>query len=289
MRPAAFEYHRASSLEDALDLLHRFGEDGRPIAGGQSLTPMMNFRLAEPGHLVDIGRLPLDSIERTGGALRLGALVRHAAWLADPLIARNFPAAREAVSLIGHPTIRRHGTLGGSLAHADPTAELPAVAMLHDAEIVIRSRAGERRAAADGFFLNAFVTALEPGEMIVAMELPIREERPAGCFVELAERRGDFAIAAIGVALGHDGTTITRAAMVCSGADLFPIRARQVEAALVGRALRDPGSVEAGRTFAASINPADDHIAPADFRRATIAGLTRRAIDTACARAMETS
>jgi carbon-monoxide dehydrogenase medium subunit len=250
MRPASFEYHRAASLDHALDLLEEFGEDGRPIAGGQSLVPMMNFRLARPGHLVDIGRLPLASIELSGNVLRIGALTRHLAYFDDPLIARHFPAFLEAVHYIGHPTIRRNGTLGGSLSHADPTAELPAVAVLHDAEIVIRSKAAERRVKATEFFLSAYVTALEPGEMIVAVEFPLPGANATGSFVELAERRGDFATAAIGVVLAH---------------------------------------VEAGREFAGSIDPIDDHIASAEFRRATIAELTRRAIDAACARALKTS
>lgn len=287
MRPASFEYHRATSLDHALELLHQFGEDGRPIAGGQSLVPMMNFRLARPSHLVDINRLPLAGIETDGQVLRIGALTRHEAYFDDPLIARHFPAFLDAVHYIGHPTIRRNGSIGGSISHADPTAELPAVAVLHDADIVIRSVEGTRKVKAPEFFLSAYVTAIEPGEMVVALEFPLPADASTGSFIEQSERSGDFGTAAVGVTLEFAGGDITSAATVCSGADLFPIRAPEVEEFLAGRALADPGAREAGRILAASIDPVDDHIASADYRRGLIAELTRRAIEAACSRALK--
>ncbi len=286
MRPASFEYHRAVSLEHALKLLGQFGDDGRPIAGGQSLVPMMNFRLARPAHLVDINRLPLAGIEVVDQSLRIGALTRHEAYFGSPLIVRHFPAFLDAAHYIGHPTIRRNGSIGGSISHADPTAEVPAVAVLHDADIVVRSTAGERRIQATEFFLSAYVTALEPGEMVVAVELPLPPETSTGSFIELGERSGDFATASVGVTLEHDGTAITKAAMVCSGADLFPIRAPEVEDFLVGQPLTDPQAEQAGSLFAESIDPVDDHIASADYRRGLIAQLTQRAITVACTRAL---
>lgn len=289
MRPASFEYHRATSLDHALELLHQFGEDGRPIAGGQSLVPMMNFRLARPSHLVDINRLPLGGIEIDGQVLRIGALTRHEAYFNDPLIARHFPAFLDAVHYIGHPTIRRNGSIGGSISHADPTAELPAVAVLHDADIVVRSLEGTRKIKAQEFFLSAYVTAIEPGEMVVALEFPLPAEASTGSFIEQSERSGDFGTASVGVTLEFAGGKITKAAIVCSGADLFPIRAPEVEEFLAGKALADPEALEAGRIFAASIDPVDDHIASADYRRGLIAELTRRAIEAACSRALDKS
>jgi carbon-monoxide dehydrogenase medium subunit len=289
MRPASFEYHRATSLDHALELLNQFGEDGRPIAGGQSLVPMMNFRLARPSHLVDINRLPLGGIEIDGQVLRIGALTRHEAYFNDPLIARHFPAFLDAVHYIGHPTIRRNGSIGGSISHADPTAELPAVAVLHDADIVVRSLEGTRKIKATEFFLSAYVTAVEPGEMVVAIEFPLPPEASTGSFIEQSERSGDFGTASVGVTLEFSGGKITKAAMVCSGADLVPIRAPEVEEFLAGKPLADPGALEAGRIFAASIDPVDDHIASADYRRGLIAELTRRAIEAACSRALDKS
>lgn len=287
MKPASFEYHRAASLEHALELLSQFGDEGRPIAGGQSLVPMMNFRLARPAHLVDINKLPLAGMEAVGKTLRIGALTRHDAYFGNPLIARHFPAFLDAVHYIGHPTIRRNGSIGGSISHADPTAELPAVAVLHDADIVVRSTAGERRIPATEFFLSAYVTALEPGEMVVAVELPLPPETSTGSFIELGERSGDFATASVGITLQHDGSALTKAAMVCSGADLFPIRAPEIEDFLVGQPLIDPKAEKAGHLFAESIDPVDDHIASADYRRGLIAQLTQRAITVACTRAQE--
>ena len=173
MRPAAFQYYKATNLEQALELLAQFGEDGRPLAGGQSLVPMMNLRLARPGHLVDISALPLNGIEVTGSVMRVGALVRHEQYLTDSNIKEHFPAFFEAVHWIGHPTIRRHGTLGGSISHADPTAELPAISLLYDAVMISMSKRGERRIKAADFFAGAFTTTLQPDEMVVDISFPL--------------------------------------------------------------------------------------------------------------------
>ncbi len=286
MRPSSFEYHKATSLEHALELLARFGEGGRPLAGGQSLVPMMNLRLARPNHLVDINHLPLASIVFNPPVMRVGGLVRHEQYFANPHIKAHFPAFHDAVHCIGHPTIRRRGTIGGSISHADPTAELPAMAVLYDAVIVASSQAGERRIRATDFFRGAYVTALEPGEMVTAIEFPIPPANSTGSFIELGERKGDFAIAGMGVSIEFDRETIGKAAVVCSGADLKPVRAREVEQHLVGRSLRSPDSAGAGKAYAAVVEPAGDHLASTDYRKNLIGELTRRAIDAACARAL---
>lgn len=287
MRPASFEYHKAADIEDAVRLLAEFGDEGRPIAGGQSLVPMMNLRLARPSHLVDINALALNDIEFEGGIMRIGALVRHERYAQDPRIAEHFPAFMDAVHWIGHPTIRRHGSIGGSLSHADPTAELPAAAVLYDASIIVRSLEGERRVPASEFFESAYVTTLEPGELVVGVEFPIPSRKSTGSFMEIGERRGDFAIASVGATLEHDGDHITKAAIVCCGADLVAIRAPTIEAFLVGQPLASPQAEEAGRTFAAEVEPSSDHVAKAEYKQALIGELTRRAIETACARALE--
>jgi carbon-monoxide dehydrogenase medium subunit len=285
MRPSQFEYHRAETLGQALELLARFGDDGRPIAGGQSLVPMMNLRLAQPAYLVDINGLPFDDIVLDGPALRIGALVRHERYFNDPLIARHFPAFFDAARYIGHPTIRRNGSLGGSIAHADPTAELPAACLLYDATIVARSQSAERRIPAGDFFLGAYTTALEPGELVTAVELPLPPPKSTGAFIEMAERRGDFATASVGAAIEFDRGTVTRSALVCSGAELHPIRAPAVEAFLVGRKLSEPPTDEAGLMLAASVDPVHNHVASAEYRKGLIGELAKRAIAAACARA----
>jgi CO/xanthine dehydrogenase FAD-binding subunit len=288
MRPSTFEYHRAESLEHALSLLAAHGEDGRPLAGGQSLVPMMNLRLARPAHLVDINGIGLDTIKQDGEVLRIGALVRHERYVREPLISKHFPVFLEGVRAIGHPIIRRHGTIGGSLAHADPTAELPLLALLYDGRIVADATSGERRIEAREFFHGAYMTALEPGDMITAVELPLPPARSAGAFIELGERRGDFAIASCGVSLAHEDGRITRAAVACAGAEQKPIRALTLEEALRGRPLADPSAQEDIAEFVDTLTPPSDHTASADYRRALIAVLTDRAIAAACMRAMET-
>ena len=287
MRPASFEYHKAADIEDAVRLLAEFGDEGRPIAGGQSLVPMMNLRLARPGHLVDINALALDKIEFDGGVMRVGALVRHERYTGDPRIVEHFPALLDAVHWIGHPTIRRHGSIGGSISHADPTAELPAAAVLYDASMVVRSMEGERRIAAADFFESAYVTALQPGDLLVAVEFPIPPANSTGSFLEIGERRGDFALASVGTAIEFDGGAITKAAIVCCGADLVAIRAPDIEAFLVGKPLDAPPAKEAGAMFAAGVEPSSDHVAGAEYKSALIGELTQRAIEAACARALE--
>ncbi len=289
MKPTAFEYHRPDTLERALSLLAQFGDDGRPIAGGQSLVPMMNLRLARPLHLVDINGLALCDIDQQDNVVRIGALVRHETHLRDPLIARHFPALVEGVRAIGHPTIRRNGTLGGSLAHCDPTAELPLLCMLHDGAIVVASSNGERRIAATDFFEGAYMTALEAGEMIVAAELPVPGGAHAGAFEEMAERKGDFAIAAAGVVLGHENGRITGAKVACSGAAQAPMRARPVEQALNGADLASPGAAAVIAGFLETMDPPGDHAASAPYRRALIGELIDRAMTKACRRALEAS
>jgi CO/xanthine dehydrogenase FAD-binding subunit len=286
MRPSHFDYHKARSLEHALELLARFGEDGRPLAGGQSLVPMMNLRLAAPDHLVDISGLPLNRIEFTDSVMRVGALVKHRQYLAEPLVKNHFPALHEAVSWIGHPTIRDNGTTGGSISHADPTAELPLAAVLYDATIIARSLSGERRIPADEFFHDAYVTALQPGEMVTSVEFAVPAKASTGSFVEFAERRGDFAIASVGVAIEFEGQAITKAAIACSGAERRPIRAREIENRLIGRPLASPGALEAGQRFAASIEPTGDFLNSAEYRKGLIGELTKRAIEAACTRAL---
>lgn len=289
MRPAHFQYHQAESLDQALELLSRFGDDARPLAGGQSLVPMMNLRLVHPEHLIDINRLPLDQIEIAGPVMRVGALVRHETYLNDANLAAHFPAFREAVSNIGHPTIRRHGTLGGSISHTDPTAELPAVCVLYDAVILARSVRGERRIPASEFFLGAYTTALEPDELVITVEFPLPAAQSTASFIEVSERRGDFATVSAGVAIEFAQGSITKAAMVCSGVELRPVRAPDIEALLVGCPLRDPPATDAGKQFAASVDPISNHVASAEYRRSLVGELTERTITAACARAMEQS
>lgn len=289
MRPVSFEYHQAANLEQAVELLADLGDEARALAGGYSLVPMMNLRLARPAHLVDINGLDLDTIEHSDGVLRLGGLVRHARVLSDPLVATHLPLFREAAHYIAHPTIRNRGSLGGSLAHADPTAELALLSVLHDATIVAASKDGKRRIQAQDFFKGAFMTTLEPGELVVALEVPVPGDGSAGAFFEVAERHGDFAIMAIGVSIRTEEGRIAEARLACAGATSMPVRCGAAEDVLVGRPLDAPGENDAAEALAAAYDPPADIRATSEYRKDLIAALTRRAVTTACQRARDLS
>jgi CO/xanthine dehydrogenase FAD-binding subunit len=236
MKPAAFTYHRARSVAGALGLLAELGDDAKIIAGGQSLVAMMNFRLARPEHLVDIARVPgLDHIRRDGDTLRIGALVtHHAVETAD--LGPGFGVLSRAMRWIGHLPIRTRGTVGGSLAHADPTAEWCLLAVLLDAEIVAEGPSGRRTIPAAEFFHGVFTTALEPGELIVEVVFP--RPAPRAALTEFAERRGDFAIVAAAVDLDASR-------LVLGGVGPVPLALPMVPAAADAIELRDEPGVSA--------------------------------------------
>src|SRR5918996_3922519 len=195
MKPAAFDYHRPTSLAETFDLLDRYGDDGRLLAGGQSLVPALNMRLATPRAVIDINRLPgLDAIAVTAEGLVIGALARHAAVERSPLVREHAPLIAAAMPYIGHSAIRSRGTFGGSLALADPAAELPACVMALDATIRVESRRGRRDIAAGAFFRGVYTTALEPGEVLVEVLIPRAAGGWRSGFDELARRHGDFAL-----------------------------------------------------------------------------------------------
>jgi carbon-monoxide dehydrogenase medium subunit len=195
MKASAFSYARATSVKDALELLVAHGDRAKVLSGGQSLMPAMNLRLIAPELLVDIGELTeLRGIERSGDVLRIGALARHVDLLRSPEIAAHAPLLTEAVAHVAHPAIRNKGTLGGSLAHADPASELPACMLALEATIIVRGQAGERRIAAADFFTGIYETALSPQELLVAVEIPIARPDSAHFFHEFARRHGDYAI-----------------------------------------------------------------------------------------------
>jgi carbon-monoxide dehydrogenase medium subunit len=235
MKAPDFSYDRPETLAAALAALAAGGADARLLAGGQSLVPMLNFRLAQPALLIDINRVPgLDTIEEAGGVVRIGALARHAALERSELIARHIPLLNHVMPHIAHAAIRSRGTLGGSLALADPAAELPACMVALDATIVVRSAERERRIAAADFFLGVYETALAADEMIVAVEIASQAGR-RHAFREIARRHGDYAM--VGVALtAAGGTRLDDARIVFFAVADRPIRVRAAEDALAGLA-----------------------------------------------------
>jgi carbon-monoxide dehydrogenase medium subunit len=285
MRPYPFEYFRAQSIDHALDLLEQYGEEARLLAGGQSLVPLMNLRLARPEVLVDIDRLGLDEVRVEEGQITVGALARHAALLDNAEVAAAAPVIVEGVAQIGHPTIRRRGTAGGSVAHADPTAEWAALLLLLDGEVEARAKTGARRIAADDFFDSAFMTALAPGEMIAGLHFRLPQGAWGGAFVEFAEREGDFAIAAVAVSLTRTGDKLGAARVVLSGAQTRPVRARAAESLLRGEAVTGALVRAAAEAAARDLDCLDDLRASAAYRRHLFQVLTEDALGTAARRA----
>jgi carbon-monoxide dehydrogenase medium subunit len=264
MKPAPFEYHRPSSLAETFDLLDRYGDEGRILAGGQSLVPALNLRLATPRAVIDINRLPgLDGIRATPEGLTIGALVRQEALERSALVREHAPLVAVAVRHVGHTAIRARGTIGGSLALADPAAELPACMVALEATIRVAGRGGHREIAAADFFRGIYTTALAPGEIVTEVVLP---RAPAGWrwgFDELARRHGDFALAGLAAGLSVVGGA-TAARLVFLGVGIGPVRARRAEAALAGR----PVSAETLATAAHALDgdldpPGDIHGSPA--------------------------
>ena len=231
MKPAPLRYAAPSSLDEALELLAV--EDARPLAGGQSLVPMLNFRLARPELLVDLNPLTeLAGIEVRDGGLHIGALTRQSALLASPVVAAGWPLLCDAARHVGHLAIRNRGTVGGSVAHADPAAELPVALLALDARLHLRSGRGTRIVSAAGFFQGAMTTVLEPGELLVLIEVPAPPPGARMGFSEHARTHGDFALAGAAVVLAPGA----HAAIGLLGADVVPVRAPRAEAALASGA-----------------------------------------------------
>jgi carbon-monoxide dehydrogenase medium subunit len=288
MKPAPFRYVAAESLGQALTAKVAGGDDARFLAGGQSLVPAMNFRLARPTLLIDINPLrELDFVRVAGdGTLRIGALTRHRTLERDPLVAERAPLVAEAVRHVAHPQIRNRGTLGGNLAHADPASELPAVMLALGARFRARSARGERWIDAHAFFRGPLATALGPEEMLVEIALPALPSRSGTCFVEVARRRGDYALLGVAAALtlGPDGTC-TAAGLALCNAGATPVRAVKAGAALVGRLVGGREIGDAAAAVAGEIDPPANVHASAAFRRHLAAVLTRRALAAAAERA----
>jgi aerobic carbon-monoxide dehydrogenase medium subunit len=280
VKPAAFDYHRVDTADEAIERLAELGDEAKVLAGGQSLVPMMNFRLVRPPALVDVSRVAeLRGLRREDGVLRIGALTRHAEVehaAADDL-AGGFEILRRAARFVGHFPIRARGTFGGSVAHADPAAEWCMLAVALDAEIVVRGPDGRRAIPAREFFAGFFTTTLEPAEIVEEVRFP-RPWRHAA-IQEFARRHGDFAIVAAVVALEAEDGVVRDARVVVGGVDEVPVRAEAAEAALRGRA--SDAFADAAKAAAAEVDPSGDIHGSAEYRRELTGVLVRRALEEA--------
>jgi carbon-monoxide dehydrogenase medium subunit len=280
MKPPRFEYHDPATLEDALGLLARHGDAARVLAGGQSLMPMLNFRLARPGHVIDVNRLAdLATVNATGDGLRIGALVRQRTLERLPVIRKRCPLVAQAMPFVGHPQIRSRGTLGGSLAHADPAAELPAVMVALDARLTVMSARGRRAVAAEDFFVAALTTAMAADELLTEIAIPPWPARTGSSMQEVAIRRGDFALGGVVTMLTLDAQgRVASARIVCFGVGPRPTRSLDAERSLAGGPPSAAAFAEAGRLASAGVDPADDIHASAAYRKRLADVLTRRAL-----------
>jgi carbon-monoxide dehydrogenase medium subunit len=283
MPAAPFEYHVPATLDEAIALLARHGERARPLAGGQSLVPLLTLRLARPEVVVDLNEIEaLRAIRRDGEDVLVGAMVRHRALERGESGLAACPLLQEAATLIGNVRVRTLGTIGGSLAHADPAAELPAVARALDATLMLKGPGGERAVPASEFFIGALTTALRPGELIVGIRLPALGPGTGYAVTEFTRRGGDFAIvAAVDVVEMRSTGRIARARVALAGAGPTPVRLARVEAALAGER-PDPGILRrAAEGAAREIEPEGDAHASAGYRRHLARVLTARALERA--------
>jgi carbon-monoxide dehydrogenase medium subunit len=279
VKPVPFAYHRPASLDEALALMERYGATGRVLAGGQSLVPALNMRLAAPAALIDINRLPgLDGISLEPEGLVIGALARQEALEASPLVARHAPLIAQAMPHVGHRAIRTRGTVGGSVALADPAAELPACLVALDGTVRVAGRGNRRDIPAQRFFRGIYTTDLAPGEIVTAVVVPPIGPGWRSRFDELARRHGDYALVGLAAHCRVEGGAIKEARLAFCGVGGTPVRASRAEAALSGRR-PDPDVVaEAGRTLDADLDPPGDvHASPA-LRRHLARVLLARAV-----------
>jgi aerobic carbon-monoxide dehydrogenase medium subunit len=280
VKMAAFVYHRPETVDEVLALLGEHGPDSKILAGGQSLLPVMAMRLATPGHLIDIGRVrDADKIDTTGNGISFGSRVRHSDVEDSTHVAQHVPLVSQAMPLIGHRAIRNRGTLCGSLAHADPAAELPAIALALGAEFTVRSKSATRTVPADKFFHGYLSTDIADNEFLTEVRIPPASPRSGSCILEMSRRHGDYAVAGCAVHLGLDERgSIAHVAMALFGVASQPVRIASAESLLVGHAPTDEAIGAAASQLAKSIDPpADDHGTKA-FRRHLVASLTKRAL-----------
>jgi carbon-monoxide dehydrogenase medium subunit len=276
-------------LDEALTLLQEFGEEARPLAGGQSLIPLLSLRLARPSHLIDLSNVDgLAGIEVEDGTLVLGSMVRERAAERAEAVQLLAPLLAVALPLIGHPAIRTRGTLGGSMAHADPAAELPAVALTLDAELVAQSAAGgERTINAGDFFAGFFTTALQPDEVLTCIRIPRLPARSGCAFEEVARRHGDFAMVGAAAMVHVEDGRISEARVALTGVSDVPVRATDAEAVLAGSPPTDDLLAEAAEQTAKTLSPPSDLHGSSAYRRQLARVLIKRAVRSAAQRAAD--
>ncbi len=287
MKPAKFDYHDPTSIDEALGLMSQFGDQARPLAGGQSLVPLMNFRLIRPAHLIDLNGVDeLSYLSAEDAVLRIGATTRQRQLERSAEIARRWPLLRDAAAFIGHIQIRNRGTVGGSLAHAFPSAELPVAMVTLGASMLLRAKTTRRSVRAEDFFLSTMTTALQPEELLTEISVPELPANTGWSYQEVSRRYGDFALAGSASLLAIDGKgDIRYARLALTG--VTPIRARKAEESLVGERPSEALFCDAAQRATENLEQDSDIHASAEYRRAACAALARRALTQAAQRASD--
>ena len=286
MIPSQFEYHAPKSIPDALNLLGKFGDTAKLLAGGHSLLPMMKLRFAEPAHLIDLGKIAeLKGIAQTGNEIRIGAMTTENEMIWSALLAEKIPLLAEAARLIADPQVRYKGTIGGDISHGDPANDHPAVMLVLGASFVLKGPKGERVLPANGFFLDTYSTQMQPEEIMTQIRIPIPPAGTGWCYSKLKRKTGDFASAAAAVLLRMQGGSVADVQIALTNLGATPLKASAAEASLRGKPLNDSAFAEAARLAMSICSPGDDQRGNAEYKTAMAGEMTQRALRTAQSRA----
>ena len=287
MIPPAFEYLRPKTIPEAITLLQQHGEDAKILSGGQSLIPMMKLRIARPGYLIDINRISgLSYIKEEGGFLKIGGLTREAELEASPLIRSKYPILIDTAHVIADPQVRNLATVAGNLAHGDPANDHPATMLALGARVVATGSGGERIIPIEVFFLSLFSTALQPGEILTEIRIPVPAARSAGAYFKLERKVGDFATAAVAVQVTLDGNGIVQKVGIgLTNVGPTPIKAQQAEDFLRGKKLDEANILQAAQLAADAAQPSSDLRGPAEYKKGLVKELAKRALARAAERA----
>lgn len=287
MIPANFEYHAPTSIEDALALLQKHGDDAKVLSGGHSLVPLMKLRFAAPMNIIDINGISgLDYVKEEGGFLKIGALARESDLEHSDTVKAKYSLISDAVKVIADPQVRNRGTVAGNLAHGDPANDQPAVMLASNAEVTLVGPGGERSMPITEFFVDTLETALKPDELLKEIRVPVPPANSGGAYLKLERKVGDFATAAVGCQLTLDGSGNCHSVGIgLTNVGPVPIKATDAEAYLVGKPLSEENLKEAGRLASEATDPADDTRAPAAYKKAMVVELTKRALTKAAERA----
>jgi aerobic carbon-monoxide dehydrogenase medium subunit len=286
MIPSEFEYYSPKSIPDALGLLAQLGDDAKLLAGGHSLLPMMKMRFAQPGHLIDLGRIPeLKGIREEGGTIRIGAMTTENELIWSKLLQARCPLLVEGARLISDPQVRYKGTIGGDIAHGDPGNDHPAMMLALGASFVLRSAAGERVVPADDFFVGTYDTLMKSDEIMTEIRIPTPAPGTGYCYAKLKRKVGDFATAAAAVMLRMNGDTVREVAIALTNVGPTPLKARAAEDSLRGKVLTDASMAVAAELAMSICDPAVDQRGDAEYKTAMAGEMTQRALRMARTRA----